>query len=175
MDSPAVLLSLKILVLSCIAVGGFIATVPELNRYAVQVQGWMSDGTFATLFALSQASPGPNLIIATLLGWEVAGAWGAVLATVAACLPTVVIAHRALSFRVRHGGSVWFRLVERAILPIAIGLILATGAILTASASGADPGRLALTVLTAVFLLVTRRSPLIPLAAAAALGALHLV
>ncbi|WGR62048.1 chromate transporter (plasmid) [Paracoccus ferrooxidans] len=125
MENPVALLTLKILFLSCIAVGGFIATVPELNRFAVQVQGWMSDGTFATLFALSQASPGPNLIIATLVGWEVAGFAGAVLATAATCLPTLVIAYQAMRLRAHHGRARWFLLVERAILPIAVGLILA--------------------------------------------------
>ncbi|KGJ11067.1 chromate transporter (plasmid) [Paracoccus versutus] len=170
MENPVALLTLKILFLSCIAVGGFIATVPELNRFAVQVQGWMSDGTFATLFALSQASPGPNLIIATLVGWEVAGFAGAVLATAATCLPTLVIAYQAMRLRAHHGRARWFLLVERAILPIAVGLILATAILLTASASGAAPPKLALTALTAVFLLATRRSPLVPLAIAAVLG-----
>ncbi|MFQ6776199.1 chromate transporter [Cereibacter sphaeroides] len=175
MDNPLGLLTLKILFLSCIAVGGFIATVPELNRFVVHVQGWMTDGTFATLFALSQASPGPNLIVATLVGWEVAGVPGAALATLATCLPTLIVAYAAMRFRARHGQAGWFRMVERAILPIAVGLILATAALLAATTSGAEPRRLALTGAAAVFLLVTRRSPLIPLAVAAALGAAGLL
>ena len=175
MDNPLALLTVKILFLSCIAVGGFISTVPELHRFAVQVQGWMSDGTFATLFALSQASPGPNLIIATLIGWEVAGVPGAVLATVATCLPTLIVAYQVMQFRTRHGQARWFLWVERALLPIAVGLILSTAILLTISTSGGEPRKLVLTGLVTLFLLLTRRSPMLPLALAATLGAVGLL
>ena len=33
----------------------------------------MTSGRFTDLFAIAQASPGPNILIVTLIGWDVAG------------------------------------------------------------------------------------------------------
>ena len=53
-----------------------------MHRVAVDVQHWMSDKQFADLFAISQLSPGPNVLIVTLIGYSVAGIAGALVATV---------------------------------------------------------------------------------------------
>jgi len=37
----------------------------------------MSGAEFAQLFALAQASPGPNILVVSLIGWKVAGLAGA--------------------------------------------------------------------------------------------------
>ena len=42
---------------------------------------WMNDRQFADMFAIAQVSPGPNIIIVTLIGYHVAGIAGAVVAT----------------------------------------------------------------------------------------------
>lgn len=169
------LLTLKIIFLSSVAVGGFITTVPELHRYVVDMQHWMTDGTFITLFALAQASPGPNFIVVTLVGWEIGGVVGATLATAAACVPTLLIAYTVSRFWERHYQSGWYRVVERALVPLAVGLILATAVLLTVSSGAGDWKKLMLTAATAAFLLSSRHSPLIPLSAAALLGVLGIV
>lgn len=169
MDRPVTLLVLQILFLSSVAVGGFITTVPDLHRFVVDVHGWLTDDTFVALFALAQAAPGPNMIVVTLVGWEIAGATGAALATAAACLPTLVIAYTASRFWSRYNNVGWYRTFERGVAPFAVGLILATGVILTAGA--ADNWRAyVLTGGTIVFMLFSRRSPLIPLAVAGLAG-----
>ncbi|KAB0268870.1 chromate transporter [Microvirga brassicacearum] len=169
MDRPITLLVLQILFLSSVAVGGFITTVPELHRFVVDVHGWLNDGTFVALFALAQAAPGPNMIVVTLVGWEIAGATGAALATAAACLPTLVIAYTVSRFWSRYNNVGWYRTFERGVAPFAVGLILATGVILTDGAAD-DWKSYALTGSTIAFMLFSRRSPLIPLAIAAAAG-----
>jgi Chromate transporter len=58
-------------VTSLFAVGGGNSAIPEMHRYAVDVQHWLSDRRFADSFALAQLTPGPNLIIVTLIGYHV--------------------------------------------------------------------------------------------------------
>ena len=54
---------------------------------------WMTDRQFADLFAIAQVAPGPNIIIVTLIGYQVAGIAGALVATAAMCVPSCVITY----------------------------------------------------------------------------------
>ena len=63
-------------VLSLFAIGGGNSAIPEMHRFAVDVQHWLSDRQFADTFALAQLTPGPNLIIVALIGYHVAGIAG---------------------------------------------------------------------------------------------------
>jgi chromate transporter len=79
--------------MSLFAVGGANAAIPEMHRIAVDVHHWMSDRQFADIYAISQLSPGPNVLIVTLIGYAVAGFGGAIVATLAMCVPTAVLAY----------------------------------------------------------------------------------
>ena len=70
-------------VLSLFAIGGGNSAVPEMHRFSVDVQHWLTDRQFADTFALAQLTPGPNLIIVALVGFHVAGVLGAVVAMLA--------------------------------------------------------------------------------------------
>ena len=48
--------------MSLFAVGGANAAIPEMHRIAVEVQHWMTDRQFADIYAISQLSPGPNVL-----------------------------------------------------------------------------------------------------------------
>jgi Chromate transporter len=78
--------------MSFFAVGGANSAIPEMHRLAVDVHHWMNDKEFADMFAISQLSPGPNVLIVTLIGYSVAGIFGAVAATLAMCGPTAILA-----------------------------------------------------------------------------------
>ena len=59
----------------------------------------MSDRQFADSFAISQVSPGPNIIIVTLIGYHVAGSGRrGCRATAAMCGPTCVLALRRRAY-----------------------------------------------------------------------------
>jgi chromate transporter len=58
--------------MSFFAVGGANSAIPEMHRLAVDVHHWMNDKEFADMFAISQLSPGPNVLIVTLIGYSVA-------------------------------------------------------------------------------------------------------
>ena len=78
--------------MSLLALGGANAVVPEIHRQAVELRGWMTERQFADMFAISQAAPGPNVMIVTLVGYHVAGFAGAIVTTLAMCGPTAVLA-----------------------------------------------------------------------------------
>ena len=93
--------------MSLFAIGGANSAVPEMHRLAVDVERWMTERQFMDMFAMAQVTPGPNVIIVTLIGYHVAGLLGAVVATAAMCGPTCVFAfslgmHGSVS-RMRRG------------------------------------------------------------------------
>src|ERR1700710_3094416 len=77
--------------LSVLAFGGGETILPEMQRQVVEIHHWMSGEEFNSLFALSQAAPGPNLMIVTLIGWHVAGPWGMLVTTLAKFGPSSAI------------------------------------------------------------------------------------
>ena len=69
-ENPLVPLFGYFALLSLFAVGGANAAIPEMHRIAVDVMHWMNDRQFADSFAIAQISPGPNIIIVTLIGYH---------------------------------------------------------------------------------------------------------
>jgi chromate transporter len=90
-SNPILALGWTFGLMSLFAVGGANAAIPEMHRVAVDVQHWMTDKQFADVFAISQMSPGPNVLIVTLIGYTVAGVAGALVATLPMCVPTAVL------------------------------------------------------------------------------------
>jgi chromate transporter len=111
--------------MSLFAVGGANSAIPEMNRIAVDVRHWMSDKEFADLFAISQLSPGPNVLIVTLIGYSVAGIAGALVATVAMCGPTAALAYCVSRLLRRSQHSRWPAIIQAALVPLSIGLMAA--------------------------------------------------
>ena len=66
----------QFLLLSLLAIGGAIGTAPEMHRYLVEQQHWMTDAQFSAAIAIAQSAPGPNLLFVAVLGWGVAGPLG---------------------------------------------------------------------------------------------------
>ncbi len=159
--------------ISLIAVGGGMAVLPELNRLVVEVHGWMDGPRFAQLFALAQAAPGPNVLVVGLIGWEVAGLSGMLAATLAMTAPSGLLCYGFARFRRRLAGSRALRLAERGLVPIAVGLILASGLIL-AEAAARGAVAVALVVGSTLFVWRTDHSPLWVLAAGGVAGAVFL-
>ena len=114
-------------VMSLFAVGGANSAMPEMHRVAVDVQHWLTDKQFADVFAISQLSPGPNVLIVTLIGYSVAGVAGALVATLAMCVPTAVLAYGVSRFLTRSSHSRWPAIIQAALVPLSIGLMGASG------------------------------------------------
>jgi chromate transporter len=88
-----VTLAVQFAIMALLAFGGANAVVPEMHRQAVELRGWMTEREFTDMFAMSQAAPGPNVMLVTLIGYHVAGIAGALVTTLAMCGPTAVLAH----------------------------------------------------------------------------------
>lgn len=159
--------------LSLTTFGGVSAAFPEMRRVLVDSHHWMSGAEINALFALSQASPGPNLMFVALFGFQAAGVRGAAVALAALCAPTSVLAVGVEHFASRGEESRWFALGRRALAPITIGLLLSTAYVLLRPI--AAPPALLLSAATILLATRTKLSPLWLIALGAALGAAGLV
>ena len=159
--------------LSMLAVGGANALVPEMQRQ-VESQGWMGPAEFGALFALAQAAPGPNMLVVTLVGWQVAGLSGALVATGAFVVPSGLLTYVVSGLWHRFRDARWRRVVQAGLTPVTVGLVIAA-AVLLCRAAVHDIGTLLLVLVTASVLLATKLHPLWLLGAGAALGAAGLL
>jgi chromate transporter len=160
--------------MSLFAVGGANSAIPEMHRVAVDIRHWMTDKQFADVFAISQMSPGPNVLIVTLIGYTVAGVAGALVATLAMCVPTAVLAYCVSHFLKRQSHSRWPGIIQTALVPLSIGLMGASGLVLTLTSDRTWTGGL-VTALAAALAFATRINPLWLLLAGGTLGFAGLV
>lgn len=153
--------------LSLVSIGGANAVLPEIRRQVVVVHGWMSDSAFANVFAISHAAPGPNIIMVSLIGWQLAGLAGLLVATLAIMAPSCMLAFVAGRVIARWSERRWIRLLREGLIPLALGLILASGLSMTRMADH-DAITLVISLGTAAFVVVSRRNPLWAIAAGTA-------
>jgi chromate transporter len=172
--SPLLTLATTFGLMSLFAVGGANSAVPEMHRVAVDVHHWLTDKQFADVFAISQLSPGPNVLIVTLIGYAVAGLGGALVATAAMCLPTALLAYGVSRFLGRSSHSRWPAIIQAALVPLSIGL-MAASALVLGLASDRTWVAAAVTIGAAVLASLTRLNPLWLLAAGGCLGFIGLI
>ncbi|MCW5669529.1 MAG: chromate transporter [Hydrogenophaga sp.] len=179
--------------LSLLAVGGAITTAPDMHRYLVLQNGWLSEAQFTSSIAISQAAPGPNVLFVAVLGWNVglnagggpsAGwvAWvlalfGVLVTMVAILLPSSVLTYTATRWAHQNRELRAVRAFKTGMAPIVIALLIATGWLLTGSHE--HPARdwplWLLTAATTVLVWRTKMHLLWMIGAGGLLGALGLV
>jgi chromate transporter len=167
--NPLVTLAVHFALLSLFAIGGANAAIPEMHRIAVEVERWMTERQFTDAFALAQVSPGPNVIIVTLIGYHVAGLAGALVATAAMTGPTCVFAYVMTRLWDRFKDAPWRIAMQAGLVPVSIGLIAASAYVI----AGAAVHTLfagAITLATAALMFFTRANPLWLFIAAAIAG-----
>ena len=109
----------------------------EMAHQTVDIHHWLTQREFVDLFAITRAAPGPGMLIATLIGWKVAGALGALVATLALFVPSSLLFCAVTVLWQRFSGSPWRVTIERGLAPIAVGLIFAGAyAVLEATQGG---------------------------------------
>ncbi|MBV9249044.1 MAG: chromate transporter [Acetobacteraceae bacterium] len=160
--------------LSLLAFGGTNSVLPEMQRQVVEVHPWLTAREFASLFALAQAAPGPNMLVVTLVGWQVAAVPGALVTTVAVSLPSSILTFAVGGMWQRFRSNPWRQAIQAGLLPVTAGLVLASAALLT-QATTVSCGAAVVTAAAVLLFLLTRLHPLLLLAGAAAIGAAGLV
>lgn len=156
--------------LSLLAIGGAITTAPDMQRFIVGQQGWLSDAQFTASIALAQAAPGPNLLFVAVIGWNVGGLAGVAATLFGSLLPSTTLALTATRWGARRKESRAIRAFTAGMAPLTLGLLLATGWVLL------EPTRThwasaALVGATLLIMLRTTLSPLWPIALGAVVGA----
>ena len=157
--------------LSVLAIGGVAPVLPELQRQVTDVHHYMDRPTFAALFALAQAAPGPNMMVSTLIGLHVAGLAGALVATGALIGPSSLLTFVTARLWHRFRERSWRRIVQTGLVPVTVGLVAASAALLFAATTHSIVTA-AITGFTAIVIVTTRWHPLWLLGGGALLGAL---
>jgi len=159
------------LMLSMLAIGGAIGTAPEMHRYVVVERGWLSDAQFTSSVALAQAAPGPNLLFVAVIGWNVAGIAGAAVTMIGILIPSTTLALAVTRWGAQRRDSRGVRAFTAGMAPLTLGLLLATGWVLTEPMRHSI-GAAALVVVTVGVMWRTKLSPTWMVGAGALVGAL---
>jgi chromate transporter len=112
------------LLIGALAFGGGQAALSLVERTTVTDAGWISVGDFSTAVAFSFVTPGPVLIMATFIGYRVAGIAGAGAATIGVFLVPWFLATAAahlLRHLVQHA---WLRAFGRGAGPAVVALLV---------------------------------------------------
>ena len=164
----SILLSLAVLFapLSLASVGGGQTLVAEIHRQVVANHAWLTEQQFVDAFAISRMAPGPGTLLVTLIGWDVAGGWGALVASVAIFAPTSLLVYFLARLWSRTRGARWQVALEAGLRPVAAGMILASGLVLVEALEGGWLARGIAAASTAV-LMATQVNPVLLMAAGA--------
>ena len=128
-------LFLHYMMLSLLSVGGAISTLPDMHRYLVDQQHWLSDAQFNASVAIAQAAPGPNVLFIALMGWNVglntgsvwAGLAGMFITMTGILIPSTTLTYTAARWGHQNRDLRAVRAFKLGMSPIVIGLLLATG------------------------------------------------
>jgi chromate transporter len=174
-DPPASLaLAAHLVILSSLSFGGFPTVLPDVHALVV-TRGWATDQEFADFFAVSQLTPGPNMILMmSFVGLKVGGIPGAIASALATFGPPCIFYYFSYQLWERLRDRPWQRLIRRALAPLTIGLVIAGGYIMASSAV-LGWRSVAVTAAAAALTLGSRLNPLWIMALGGALGGLGLL
>ena len=120
-------LFLGFLKVGCFAFGGAYGAIP-LIRDVVMSYGWLNDEMLTYMIAVSESTPGPIMVnLATYIGSSQAGAFGAVIATLAVVLPSFLIILLVTVLLKTALKNKYVQAILRGLKPCVIGIVLATG------------------------------------------------
>lgn len=111
--------------------GGGYAMLSLIHSEVVVRNGWLTNGAFSDIVAISQMTPGPIAInSATYIGYEVAGVLGSVVATVSVCLPALTIMMLITRFFLRLRDNRYVQGVVMGMRPVVVGMIASAALLL---------------------------------------------
>jgi chromate transporter len=111
--------------IGAVTFGGGYVMIPEIENEVVNSHQWLNHQEFADATALGQITPGPVLIMATFVGYRVAGSPGALLSTLCVFLPSFLMTIAVgTSFR-RFRSNRQTQAFLRGVAPAVTGLLAA--------------------------------------------------
>ncbi len=124
-DDPLLGLIIVFVPFSLISIGGGASIISSMETQVVTARGWLNAPEFLELFAISRAAPGPGVMLATLIGWKVAGWAGAIIASLALFVPSSLLCYGVFRWSNAHRQKRWHRAVREGLAPVGTGLIIA--------------------------------------------------
>ena len=116
-------------------VGGGYAMIPVMQREIVDVWQCIANDTFVNFIGIAESTPGPIAInMATFVGFELFGVWGAIVSTIAVVLPSFIIILIIAKLFAKFSNSKVVKRMFWGFKPVVAGLILAAAVTLGLSA-----------------------------------------
>ena len=135
--------------LSLLAIGGAIILAPDIHRFLVDENQWLTEQQFSSSIALAQSAPGPNVLFVGLMGWNVGlnagaglgGGWisvalsalGMLISLLGIMLPSSILTYTTTRWAHKHRDNRGVRAFKLGMAPVVIALLVSTGWLLTAS------------------------------------------
>ena len=111
--------------------GGGYAMLSLIHSEVVVRNGWLTNGEFADIVAISQMTPGPIAInSATYIGYEVAGVVGSIVATIAVCLPALTLMMLITHYFLRLQNNRFVKGAVAGMRPVVVGMIASAALLL---------------------------------------------
>ena len=101
------------------AVGGAMSIIPAIEQFNL-----MPSETLANLVVIGQASPGPNMLLIPLIGWQILGVQGALVATIGFCLPSAVLVLLIFKRWANFKKSIWKNALQELFIAIGAATVL---------------------------------------------------
>ncbi len=111
--------------IGAVTFGGGFVMIPEIENEVVNSHQWLTRQEFADATALGQITPGPVLIMATFVGYRVAGLLGALFSTLCVFLPSFAMVIAAGSSFRRFRTNRQMQAFLRGVAPAVTGLLIA--------------------------------------------------
>lgn len=148
------------LMLSLLSIGGAITTLPEMHRYLVGEQHWLTDTQFNASVAIAQGAPGPNVLFIALLAWNVgmnsgstvAGFFSVFVAMTGILLPSTTLTYWVAGWLRRNCELRSVHAFKQGLAPIVIALLIATGWIMASAHSFSEWRLWAVTLVTVLLI-----------------------
>ncbi len=106
------------------AFGGGYAALPLIEKEIVKGLHWLTYGELLEVITISELTPGPIAInAATFVGYKLNGVWGAIVATIGVCLPSVIIILIVVRFLKKFQTNIWVDRVIKGLRPAVIALV----------------------------------------------------
>jgi len=172
-DLADVLVQLALVVgkLGLLTMGSVATILAEMEREVVG-HGWMTHTEFVAVFALTQIAPGSPTLMMVPIGYHAAGFAGALVALLAYFVPTMLLALLVSRLWYRVRDSRWPQAIRTAVVPVAVGIILA--GVWSLGVATIQQGASLLIFVVAYLALRARMAAPLVMLGAAALGALLL-
>lgn len=106
--------------LGCVAFGGGYTIIALLHKEAVESRKWLTSEELMDMMVIAQTMPGVVYVnAATMVGYRLAGFWGALIATIAGIIPTFLISLLIVMYFWQHTNN---PLIYKAVTGILAGV-----------------------------------------------------